>query len=99
MTSQWYRRWAQPILKCADMSYGSNDTFGDFLAHSVQKLWSLIGLSATMLPKGDPVFSAFLLDNNLKTTHDFPCNDENGSLCSSQFYIRRKLLGLFDQER
>jgi len=29
------------------MSYGSNDTFGDLLAHSIQKLWSLIGLPAT----------------------------------------------------
>jgi len=26
-----------PISRCAGMSYGSNDTFGDFLAHSVQK--------------------------------------------------------------
>jgi len=29
------------------MSYGSNDTFGDFLAHSVQKLWLLICLPTT----------------------------------------------------
>jgi len=26
------------------MSYGSNDTFGVFLAHSVQTLWWFIGL-------------------------------------------------------
>jgi len=31
------------------MSYGSNDSFGDFLAHSVQKLWSLIGLTGTVV--------------------------------------------------
>jgi len=28
------------------MSYGSNDTFGNLLVHSVQKLWSLIGAGA-----------------------------------------------------
>jgi len=31
------------------MSYGSNDTFGVFLAHSIQKLWSLIGLPAAIV--------------------------------------------------
>jgi len=31
------------------MSYGSNDTFGDVLAHSVQTLWSLICLPATIV--------------------------------------------------
>jgi len=39
----------QPIAKCPGMSYGSNDTFGDFLDYSVQTLWSLIGLQATVV--------------------------------------------------
>jgi len=34
------------------MSYGSNDTFGVFLAHSVQRLWSLIRLTAGAGVKG-----------------------------------------------
>ena len=49
MTSQWRNRWARPISKCVGMSYGSNDTFGDFPAHSVQTLWSLIGLPTTVV--------------------------------------------------
>jgi len=31
------------------MSYGSNDTFGDFLAYSVQMLWSLEILPAAFM--------------------------------------------------
>jgi len=31
------------------MSYGSNDTFGDFLVHFVQKLWSPISLPAIIV--------------------------------------------------
>jgi len=31
------------------MSYRSNDTFGVFLAHSVRKLWSLLGLPASIV--------------------------------------------------
>ena len=49
MTSQWHHRWARPVSKCAGVSYGSNDTFGAFLAHSVQKLWSLIDVPATIM--------------------------------------------------
>jgi len=39
------KSWTVPSL--AGKPCGSNDTFGDFLVHPVQKLWSLIGLSAT----------------------------------------------------
>jgi len=39
----------RPISKFSNVSYGSNDTFGDFLVHSVQKLWSLMGLPATIV--------------------------------------------------
>jgi len=31
------------------MSYGSSDTFGVFLAHSVQKLWPLLRLMVTVV--------------------------------------------------
>jgi len=35
--------------KCAVLSYGSNDTFGDSLAQSVQTSWSLRCLPATIV--------------------------------------------------
>jgi len=53
MTSQWHQRWERPISKCAGMSYGSSDNFGDFSAHSIQTLWSLIGLPATAVAGAD----------------------------------------------
>ena len=46
MTSQWRHSWTRPVAQCAGTSYASNNTFGDFLAHFVQTLWSLIGLPA-----------------------------------------------------
>jgi len=39
------------ISTCASMYYRSNDTFCDFLAHSVQTFWSLICLPATRVAR------------------------------------------------
>jgi len=30
-TPQWRQKWARPILKCAVLSFGSNDIFSDSL--------------------------------------------------------------------
>jgi len=50
------RKWHQndvtgghDLSKCAGKSYGSTDNFGDLLAYSVQKFWSLIVLPATVV--------------------------------------------------